>query len=169
MKILRNTPEQLIIEETPWVLGIMLVFFILAFVGPGLFLVTQGELIGLFFAGVGGGLGAMGLIVFVQRVQVILDTTTDEVIVRRRSVLRYDQVIHPLSQLAEAQLDMTRGSKGTLMTRPVLIFDRGPSAGLLPVVSSYTSGEGPRRMVSAINGWLQAARGMGAGRRGTGS
>ncbi|MDA0961972.1 MAG: hypothetical protein O2898_03525, partial [Proteobacteria bacterium] len=90
MKILRDTPEQLIIEETPWVLGIMLVFFILAFVGPGLFLVTQGELIGLFFAGVGGGLGAMGLIVFVQRVQVILDTMTDEVIDRRRSVLRYD-------------------------------------------------------------------------------
>jgi hypothetical protein len=169
MKIVRNTPEQLIIEETPWVLGIMLVFFILAFVGPGLFLVTQGEVIGLFFAAVGGGLGVMGLVVFVQRVQVILDTTTDEVIVRRRSVLRYTQEVHPLSELAEAQLDTTRGSKGTIMNRPVLIFDRGMSAGPLPIIASYTSGQGPRRAVSAINGWLQATRGRGAGRRGTGS
>jgi hypothetical protein len=168
MKVVRNTPEQLIIEETPWLLGIMFIFFILAFVGPGLFLVTQGELIGLLFAGLGGGLGTMALVLFVQRIQVILDGTTDEVIVRRRSIVRYTEEIHRLSELAEAQVDMTRSSKGTLMKRPVLIFDRGMSVGPQPIVSSYTSGFGPQRAVSAINGWLQATRGMDAGRRDTG-
>lgn len=168
MKIVRDTAEHLILEDTPWFLGRMLVFFILAFVGPGLSLVVQGELIGLFFAGIGGGLGFVALVLFVQRVQVIFDTATDKVIFRRRSVPRYEQVIHPLSDLAEAQLDMTRGTKGTITTRPVLIVDCGPGAGLRSIVNSYTSGQAPLSMVSVINIWLQAARGAGPVQRGTG-
>ncbi|TNF62707.1 MAG: hypothetical protein EP307_06440 [Rhodobacteraceae bacterium] len=166
MKVIHNTPEQLIVEETPWLLGIMLIFFILCFVGPGLFLVFQGELMGLFFAAVGGGLGLMGLIVFVQRVQVILDGAGNRVILRRRTMLRYTQIEHALSDLSEARLDMTRGSKGGTLYRPVLIFDRGMSAGDHPIIEAYTSGRGPGRAVDAINGWLQATRALQGGRLG---
>ena len=158
MKVTRDTPDQLILDETPWGLGIMLVFFILCFVGPGLFLVLQGEMMGLFFAAVGGGLGLMALIVFVQRVQVILDRATDSVAVRRRSMIGYSEVIHSLSDLAEAQLEGTRSSKGTAMFRAALVLDRGMSQGTHPIVEAYTSGRGPQRTVDAINGWLAAAR-----------
>jgi len=83
MKVIRDTPDQLILEETPWLLGIGMVGFILAFVGPGLFLVMSGEWMGLFFAAIGGGLGFMALAVFVERIQLIFDRVAGTLTVPR--------------------------------------------------------------------------------------
>ena len=154
MKLARNTPEQLIVEETPWLLGILLSVFTLIFVGAGIGLVASGEVFGLVFALGGGGLGGLCLALMVQRVQVILDRPSDALIVRRRDLLRYIEVRHALSDLSKAVLEETRGSKGSTLWRPTLILDRGMSAGAHPIVSVYTNGSSPRRMAGAINNWL---------------
>ncbi len=160
MKVSRNTPNQLILSDTPWFIGVMLVFFILAFVGPGIFLMsTGGENIwfGLIFALGGGGLGFGAFCVFVRRVQVILDRNKDIVLVRRQSVFGYEAVEHVLSNLSHAELESTistREGRTTTMYRPVLVLDKGMSAGRHPIVEAYSSGSGSARLVAAVNAWL---------------
>ncbi len=164
MKVTRNTPNQLILSNAPWLIGIMLVVFILCFVGAGLFMATEGGegiFFGIFFALVGGGLGFGAFCVFVRRVQVILDRRTNSIVIRRQSIFGYDTVEHDLSNLSHAEVETTTSSrKGTSskMHRPVLILEKGMSAGRHPIVEAYVSGGGAQRMVDAVNGWLPARK-----------
>ncbi len=162
MKVSRNTQDQLILTYTPWFIGITLVFFILAFVGAGLFMVSEGGegiLFGLFFALFGGGLGFGAFCTFVRRVQVILDRNQGSLVIRRQSVFGYDAVEHALSDLSHAEIEssVSRSTKGSsTLYRPVLILDKGMSAGRHPIVEAYSSGRGAHGLVDAINDWLPA-------------
>lgn len=164
MKVTRNTPNQLILSYTPWFIGISLVFFILAFVGAGVFLASEGGegiLFGIFFALFGGGMGFGAFCAFVRRVQVILDRNENSILIRRQSVFGYDAVEHKLSNLSHAEIESTtsRSDNGTsTLYRPVLILDEGMSAGRHPVVEAYSSGRGAHRLVDAVNGWLPARK-----------
>ncbi|MBE1285858.1 MAG: hypothetical protein GJ676_21270 [Rhodobacteraceae bacterium] len=159
MKVTRDTPDQLILADTPWLIGIMLILFILAFVAPGVAMMMSGTWEAFFFALFGGGLGFAAFCVFVRRVQVILDRPKDSILIRRQSVFGYQAVEHRLSNLSHAEIEETTsrsdGSSRTLY-RPVLILDQGMSAGRHPVVEAYSSGGGSRRLVKAINKWLPA-------------
>lgn len=162
MKVTRNTPDQLILSNTPWFIGISLVFFILVFVGVGLFMVSEGGegiLFGLFFALFGGGMGVGAFCVFVRRVQVILDRKSNSILIRRQSVFGYDTVEHELSNLSHAEVETATSSRDrttSKMHRPVLILEKGMSAGRHPIVQAYVSGRGAHRLVDAVNDWLPA-------------
>ncbi|UWQ91053.1 hypothetical protein K3727_20295 [Rhodobacteraceae bacterium M382] len=159
MKVTRNTPDQLILSDTPWLIGIMLVFFILAFVGPGLAIVSTGVWAGLIFVVFGGGMGVAAFCVFVRRVQVIFDRSADKIILRRQSVFGYTAVEHRLSDLSHAVTETTtsrRDGRTRTLHRPVLVLDDGMSAGHHPIVASYTSGAGAQRLTDAVNAWLPA-------------
>ncbi|NNE79151.1 MAG: hypothetical protein HKN18_02665 [Silicimonas sp.] len=84
MKVVRNTPDQLIVADIPWMIGIFTVIFILIFSYIGL---SEGNLSGLFFALVGIAAGALAFVVFVRRTQVILDRPKNRLLLRSRSVL----------------------------------------------------------------------------------
>ncbi|NVO57521.1 hypothetical protein HW561_17120 [Rhodobacteraceae bacterium B1Z28] len=164
MKVTRNTQNQLILADTPWFIGIMLVFFIMAFVGPGILLMSTGAeniWFGLIFALGGGGLGFGAFCVFVRRVQVILDRHKDRILIRRQSVFGYEAVEHVLSNLSHAELESTvstsDGRRSTLY-RPVLVLDEGMSAGRHPIAEAYSNGRGSHRLVDAINEWLPARK-----------
>ena len=164
MKVTRNTPSQLILSNTPWFIGITLVFFILAFVGAGVFLASEGGegiLFGIFFALFGGGMGFGAFCAFVRRVQVILDRNKNSILIRRQSVFGYDAVEHELSNLSHAETESTtsRSDNGTsTLYRPVLILDEGMSAGRHLIVEAYSSGRGAHRLVDAVNDWLPARK-----------
>ena len=164
MKVTRNTPNQLILSNTPWFIGITLVLFILAFVGAGVFMASEGGegiLFGIFFALFGGGLGFGAFCAFVRRVQVILDRDKNSITIRRQSVFGYEQVEHVLSNLSHAETESTtsRSDNGTsTLYRPVLILDEGMSAGRHPIVEAYSSGRGAHRLVDAVNDWLPARK-----------
>lgn len=155
MKISRNTPEQLIIEDSPWLWGLFFVGFTVIFVGAGIALVANGEIMGLLFAVLGGGLGILAFGVFVRRVQVILDRSNGLLVIRRRSVKGYSEVVHQLAELECAILEETAGSKGGRLYRPTLVLAGGMSAGRHPIVDSYTNTGGPRRLADAVNTWLR--------------
>ena len=164
MKVTRNTPDQLILSNTPWFIGISLVIFILIFFGVGLFMVSEGGegiLFGIFFALFGGGMGIGAFCVFVRRVQVILDRNSNSILIRRQSVFGYDTVEHELSNLSHAEVETARPRRDrttSKMHRPVLILETGMSAGRHPIVEAYVSGHGAQRLVDAVNGWLPARK-----------
>lgn len=164
MKVTRNTPDQLILTNTPWFIGISLVLFILCFVGAGLFMVSQGGegiLFGIFFAVFGGGMGVGAFCAFVRRVQVILDRRDNSVVIRRQSVFGYEAVEHDLSNLSHAEVESTksRSNQGSnKLHRPVLVLDQGMSAGSHPIVEAFSSGRGSQRLADTINTWLPARK-----------
>lgn len=154
MKISRDTPEQLIIDYSPWFWALFMIFFTLTFAGAGIALLANGEIMGLLFAGFGAGMGILAFGVFVRRVQVILDRPNGLLVIRRRSVSGYSEVVHQLDELECVILEETAGSKGGRLFRPTLVLAGGMSAGRHPIVESYTNTGGPRRLAEAVNTWL---------------
>lgn len=156
MKITRNTPDQLILANTPWLLGMAVIFFVLILVGPGLVIAFEGIWQGWVFVLAGVGLGCIAFATFVRRTQLILDRPNDSIILRHRSVFGNKEVHHHLSELSKAALETTRGSKGGTLYRPALILTKNMGANSYPIVPSYTNTSAPRRMVDAINSWLDS-------------
>lgn len=158
MKVTRNTPDQLILANTPWLIGILLIFFVLIFVAPGLLVVSDGVWQGWIFVVAGGGMGIIAFAVFVRRVQVIFDRPSGTLTIRRRSVFGFSEITHILSNLAGAKLETTTGSKGRTLYRPTLVLNKGMSAGDHPMVQSYTNSGSSRRTVDTVNNWLASAQ-----------
>ena len=103
MKIVENTPDRLILGNTPWLLGLSMIAVILIFVGLGLNLVISGEILpGVMFAVVGGGLGGLAFVGFVRRTQLVLDAPGDTVTLRSRSMLGYKLREFRLSEVDSA-------------------------------------------------------------------
>jgi hypothetical protein len=165
MKITRKTPEQLILERMPWLLGSAFIAAILIFDGIGLTMLSYGgdlymKLMGGGFILLGTALGGMMFCVFVRRVQVILDRPGDRILIRRQSVFGFSKVEHPLADLSHAEVESTTSTdedgRTMLLYRPVLVLASGMSAGRHPLVEAYFSGGGSDLVADAINAWLPA-------------
>lgn len=155
MKVTRKTVDQLIIADIPWLIGIFISLLILVFVGIGLSIVIDGELMGFFFVAIGSLVGGICFVAFVRRTQVILNRTTDKITIRQRSVFGFRENFYVLSELDRAELEDTTDSDGDTMYRPTLVFSSHGSSKRTPIVSSYTNTSGPGRIVDAINDWLE--------------
>ncbi len=156
MKIKLNSANILVAEEMPWLIAIMLVLFIFAFVALGLGIAFDGVWEGLLFALMGGGLGFAALCVFVERLQVILDAREGLITLRRRTVLKYEQKVLPLDALlrAEAQWTTSRKDGRTRnLSRPALVVTEDGAEKIYPVTQVYSNGPGTERLVNAINDW----------------
>ena len=151
MKITRNIPEQLIIADVPWLIGIMLIVFILMFAGAGLAIVMSGEWLGLLFGFLGGGLGMVAFAVFVRRTQVIFHRGTGKVTMRTRSVFGFSEAAHTLSDVDYAEVETSRNSEGQNTYRPVLVMR---DKARVPLVEVFSSGDGAGQLVAAIGEWL---------------
>ncbi len=155
MKIVRNTPEQLIIRSVPWVIAIMLSVFLLAVIGFGLSSLFAGNtansfwglfLIPLFLA--------VFMIIFVRRDDLILDRSRNLLELRHSTFRGRTTIQHKLEHLARAKLETSHGSEGGTTHRIALELDGGMDAGTHPVTPVYVSGNGAKRGVDAINAWL---------------
>ncbi|MEM9579165.1 MAG: hypothetical protein AAF891_00650 [Pseudomonadota bacterium] len=149
MKVTRRTDTQLIVEDRPLLITIMLGGFFLITAAGTVFTLASGEwLVGLFFAFFTAFV-ALFIAVFVRRVQVIFDRPSDTITFRARNLWKYDEVVHTLSNLSHAR------TEGYDTKRSVLVLNDGMSAGDHPVTDYSTNGPGPERITDAINAWLK--------------
>ncbi|KAA0917660.1 hypothetical protein FLO80_06405 [Aquicoccus porphyridii] len=153
MKIKTDTPDLLIVDDTPWLTGVMLIVFILVFVGVGLGLILEGIWHGLIFLVVGGGMGAVAFVLFVRRVQVVFYRPEGWVEIRRANALRHSRVRHTIDEISRAVVEQSAGKNGTLY-RVVLEIDHGQSAGRHPLSLAYSNIGDHRGVAHAINDWL---------------
>ncbi len=148
MRVTRRTPDQLIVEDRPWLITIALSVIFLGTVSLTVFLIAASEfLIALCISGFAAYIGLF-IAVFVQRIQVIFDRSAGTVTHRKRSLLRYREVVRPLGELDRAVCT------GGDTKRPELVFGTGMSGGQHPITVSSVSGPGPERIAEAINDWL---------------
>lgn len=158
MKITSDTPDLLVIDDRPILLGIGLGVFILIFVGVGLAVLLDGIWAGLIFIIVGGGLGLGAFWAFVRRVQLVFHRPEGWVELRRRNLFGGSRVRHRLDEIDRAEIEETTSSDGGSLWRVVLVIDRGQSVGRHPVTLAYSNGIGHQLIAEAINRWLAAAR-----------
>lgn len=153
MKITRNTPDQLIIENNPLWLAIFISVFSLVFVGIGLFTIRTEPGTGIAFLLGGLVMGGGFTTAFIRRTQLILDRPRNLVELRRKSLLGYHRRSWDLHDLDRALVE-TSHSSDTNTYRAALHFSGGMDAGTHPVTLVYSSGSGARRAETAINDWL---------------
>ena len=152
MKVTRDTPDQLIIENNPLWLAILVSLFGLTFLGIGLANFGSDPGTGAIFALCGLGIAVGFNMIFIRRTQLILDRSRQLVELRRRSWFGYSRMTWDLRHLSGAIVQTSR-SGDTDTHRAALVFDGGMDAGTHPVTLVYSSGRGARRAKEAIDAW----------------
>lgn len=155
MKITRNTPEQLVVENNPIWFAVFVTGFALVFVAIGLFTISVEPLNGVIFIFAGLFFGIVFNMVFIRRSQLILDAPRALVELRRRSWFGYKRWTWDLRYLDRA-IVQTSSSGDSDTHRAALVIDGGMDAGIHPITVVYSSGRGADRARSAINSWLAA-------------
>ncbi|MCI2400693.1 hypothetical protein [Aliiroseovarius subalbicans] len=157
MKISSQTPDQLILDHKPWILGTaMIAMFVVFFgIGIGMLLASDEALIGVIF--VIASLAPLALLVFVvTRVQVIFDRPSNTITFRRRNFRSYTTDELPLSNVTEAFIEehtnYSNDSGNTTSYRPVLRLANG---GVHPLLKVYTNMGRQGFLVDHVNHWLQ--------------
>jgi hypothetical protein len=159
MKIKLTTPDQMILDETPWFLGILLSAYILGAMGLGLTALMTEPLKGVLVFVLGGGVGIGCFALFIRRTQVILDRSSNGITIREKSLFGYSVTEHKLSELSHAVVEQhsTSDEEGH-SSRVSLILSSGMSEGVHPLTNSFSSSERPvKRLCRAINEWLDQA------------
>ena len=162
MKIVRNTPNQLILQSVPWAFGIGLIAAILGVSAgslagfltgnylQGTVLLLSAAFLGLFFA------------LFVRRDDLILERSWNLIELSHASLFGRHKVRHELQDLKEVivqtQDSAPRGGSNSQYNGPthraVLVLDGGMDAGNHPVTENYAGGLGAKLAAEAINTWL---------------
>ena len=153
MKISHHTPDLLILDDIPWVMGIMMSVFTLTFVGPGLYQVIDGDMTGFWMILAGLGIFALGFFGFVRRTQVVFNRETGLVRLRSRTLRGYREQVFDLSDVSRARLQ-AHYSDNSKTYRLAIEITEGPNQGVHPTTPVYTSGKGPHEAEAAINMWL---------------
>ena len=157
MKLRHNTPDLLIVEDRPWLFGVMIILFILIFCGAGLMMVAEGEWMGFVFAIVGGGLGLVAFWGFVRRVQVVFHRPEGWIEIRRANLFRRLKNRYELAGVKRAIVE-TRRSDNADLHRVALIIEAGGVTGTKPLTEAYSNFGNHRQVADTINSWLAAAR-----------
>ncbi len=152
MKVTRDTENQLILEERPWLLAVVFCLLMLGSVAIGLNKMFSGDMGGIWFI-LGAAFPGLFLFIFVRRVQVVFHRPEGWVEIRRQNLRTRSTVRHDLSEISGASVQ-TSHSGDSPTHRVVLHIPKGQSAGEHPLTKYYVSGRGSERAAAAINGWL---------------
>lgn len=157
MKVIEDTPDRLVLEDRPWLLGSVLIIGILIFLA-----LAMGTYDVTIWLGIGFGLAALLLAVcfvaFVRRVLVLFDRSAGALVIRTRSLMGQGEKTLPLSDVTGAEVETSRSTStnndgGTSIStthRPVL----ATRSGAVPLTQVFSSGNGAERIAFAINAWL---------------
>ncbi|NSX53247.1 hypothetical protein [Parasulfitobacter algicola] len=163
MKITRNTPDQLILDYTPWIHGIGIAAVTFAITGVSIGTILSGSWKGLFPLIIGGLTGGLLFVFFVERTQAIFDAKNGTVTLRRRTVFKYDQVQFDLSDVQQAVLEehlsVKKGNmqSDVVLYRPSVKIGPGQDEGIYALHEVYTDQRGPQNIVDTINKWCAQA------------
>ena len=158
MRISEDRPDRLTLESRPWILGSVLIGFILIMVAVALLNLRAEPWLafGMFL-----GICLLGIcfVVFVRRVIVIFDRQAGAVVIRTASLMGQTEKTMPLAEITgvvvETSISRSTGSNGrrgsvSRTHRPVLQTGTGP----VPLTEIYSGGNGAAEIAEAVNRWL---------------
>ena len=158
MEVVRNTPEQLVLKDSPWATGVGLIVLVVVLVGAGMMLWQNAAWLSIMLFLIAVIAGFFGFVIFVNRVQVIFIRPENRLLINRRSVFGKSATEHDLSQLtgAVAEEYISNADRGRKLYRPTMVFHRNGEEERIPVVEVYSNESEVHILVDAINEWLPA-------------
>jgi hypothetical protein len=154
MKVIHRTDDLLMIEDRPWLIGIMMIVMALVFAFGGMAILASGEIFGgVMMLLIGVGVPVLIGALMVQRVRLTFDRSAGTVTRTRRSVIGLTQTEHRLDRIDRARVGVSTDSDGT--TYRMELDLRDPPE-MVPFTSYHTSGGHPEMMAQAVNDWLGA-------------
>lgn len=158
MKVTENTPNRLILDDVPWIRGILIILVTLYVVAMGFREWNDGRALGPWI--VGGGVigGLLFFSIFVERYQIIFQRAEGVILKRKRSVFGFRETRHDLNAVSHAEVEEEKGTDDGVMYYAALIIPAGPDAPRLRLADYGTSGFGPPALVDQINDWLGETR-----------
>lgn len=154
MKVVRNTPDQLILKSTPWLFGLLLSAGILVSVSLGLSSIGRENWTDVFWGVIGvPAFLALFMVIFVRRDDLILDRQQNIAELRHATFFGRKRIRHELAHLDRAIVQQGT-SRNSTTYRVAIILNGGMDAGTHPVTEVYASGNGARTAADAINAWL---------------
>jgi hypothetical protein len=158
MWIKANTPDRLVLEDRPWLLGSILAFVIVFMAFLALVLGADALWRGVVF-GLGAALFGGAFVAFVRRVIVILDRGAGAVVIRSVGLLGQTETTLPLADIAAAAVETvvnrSTSTNGRLPsvseTHRVVLQVKGQP---VPLTRVYSAGPGAANCAAAINHWL---------------
>lgn len=160
MKVVRNTPDQLILSYVPWKTGIFAIAAVLLFLAYAFHHFNLGW--GHFWDALPGMLIIIVVLAIIfagrlQRIQIILDRANDSFVLRRRSWVGYRAKTLKLSDFRCSDMQERRSSKNETLYRPVLYFVHVDGTSVIPLFTSYTNWSGDmHRAMDLLNEWHKA-------------
>jgi hypothetical protein len=152
MKVVHRSDPLLMIEDQPWLIGILMIVMIMVFLFGGMALLASGQLFGgLMMILIGVGVPLLIGALMVQRVRLTFDRAAGTVTRTRRSVLGLTKTVHALDRLERARVGVSTDSDGT--TYRMELDLRDPPE-MVPFTTYHTSGSRPQQMAAAVNDWL---------------
>lgn len=156
MKVIHRSDQLLVIEDRPWVIGILMVVMALVFLFGSFKLFEAGQGFGgLMMLLVGGGVPLLIGALMVRRVRLTFDRGSGTLTRISRSVRGLTCDSFPLNRLQQAQLGVSTDSDGTTYRTELRL--QAPVE-TVPFTSYYTSGSRPSEIVDAVNDWLTQPR-----------
>ena len=152
MKVLHQTDTQLIIEDRPWLLGILMIVMAIAFLGGAIIFFSQGEMLGgAIMGGVGVGVPLLIAVIMVQRVRLTFDRGTGLLTKTRKSVFGLTQTSYALHRITRAVVGVSYGDDGNTYRLELSLSDPVET---VPFTTYHTSGGKPEQLCDAVNTWL---------------
>jgi hypothetical protein len=151
MKVVHRSDQRLILEDQPWLIGLMLILMALGFLAGALALLGRGEMFGGLMMGlIGAGVPLLIAALLVQRVRLTLDRVSGRITRTSRSVRGLRQQSHALDRLTGARVDASTDSDGTTYRLVLLLSDPTET---VPFTSYYSSSRKPGELVEVVNDW----------------
>jgi len=143
MKVVHRSEQLLIVEDQPWLIGVLMIVMVLVFAVGGMALLASGEVFGgLMMLLIGVGVPVLIGALMVQRVRLTFDRSAGTVTRTRRSVLGLTQTTHALDRLDRACVGASSDSDGTTYRMELDLRDPPET---LPFTTYHTSGRRPGR------------------------
>ncbi len=159
MKVTRYTHEQLIVDDTPWLVSLLFVSGAVVFTGGAFFVMQSGHPWG-FLLMLGSFACLFMLYLFLRRTQLVLHRNEGWAALRKKSLTTREETRFPLAQVLRAEVE-THHAKGPTW-RTVIVTEDGGARKRLPLTLYFSNSTSHDRIAHLINEWL-------AGRMATGT
>ena len=160
MKITQNTPELLVIDDRPWLFGLIFIGFAGIFASIGAVMLYEGLWGGIFMFLI-AGLIFTAFYFLIERTQLVIDASAGQLEIRKKSMHRMKRDRFDLKNLRRTTVETkTSFSNGTskVISRLILVFDEGDGETGTPLTAALTSGGAAERISPVVNAWLEAAK-----------
>jgi hypothetical protein len=156
MKVISQSGTQLVLEDRPWLIGILMIVMVIAFLGGSLAMFSFGQIFGGLIMGlVGTGVPLLIFVLMVQRVRLTFDRASNQLIRTRKSVFGLTEKSYALSRLSHAFVSVSHGDDGNTYRLELKLSDPDE---VVPFTTYHTSGGKPERLSNEVNAWLKAKR-----------